>query len=154
MTVTILKVVKTRCSKWLNIESGITHEPSECPDYSTRVVKDWNIIESGEGHSEGSCLMPLTIFNPLPLLCCSQGGSRGLFFYSTFNIISVIYHTCAVVNVFRSLMFYATFNIWSFTTLLLKAGGSRVSLFMPLSILFQSFTTPEVTHEPPEPPCL
>jgi hypothetical protein len=38
-------------------------------------------------------------------------------------------------------MFYATFNVWSFTTLLLKAEGSRVSLFMPLSILFQSFTT-------------
>jgi hypothetical protein len=36
-----------RCGKWLNIESGITHECSECPDYSTRVVKDWNIIESG-----------------------------------------------------------------------------------------------------------
>jgi hypothetical protein len=46
-------------------------------------------------------------------------------FYATFNIVSVIYHTCDVARAFRRLMFYATFNIQSFTTLLLWARGFK-----------------------------
>jgi hypothetical protein len=38
------------CGKWLNIECGIKHEPPESPDYNTGVLKDWNIIESGNKH--------------------------------------------------------------------------------------------------------
>jgi hypothetical protein len=38
-------------------------------------------------------------------------------------------------------MFYATYNIQSFTTLFCRYEGSKFSWFMPLSILFQSFTT-------------
>jgi hypothetical protein len=35
---------------------------------------------------------------------------RRLMFYATFNNVSIIYHSCAVVMGFRRLMFYATFN--------------------------------------------
>jgi hypothetical protein len=33
--------------------------------------------------------------------------------FATFNNVSVFYHKCAVVRVFRRLMCYATFNIQS-----------------------------------------
>jgi hypothetical protein len=50
--------------------------------------------------------MSLTIF--------SQGrGFKGLMVYATFNILSGIYHTCAIGRGVRRLMFYDTFNIVS-----------------------------------------
>jgi hypothetical protein len=57
-------------------------------------------------------------FSHLPHLCYRQGNSGGPCFFATFNIVSVIYHTCAVGCGFRRLM------------------------FLPLSIMFQLFTTP------------
>ena len=53
--------------------------------------------------------MPLSIFSHLPHIFCSQ-GVQGLVFYATFNIVLVIYHTCAIGKGFRRLMVYATFN--------------------------------------------
>jgi hypothetical protein len=38
------------------IESGIKHEPPECPDYSICAVKDWNIIKSGIKHESAAPL--------------------------------------------------------------------------------------------------
>jgi hypothetical protein len=43
--------------------------------------------------------MPLSIFNHLPHLV-----------FATFNIVSVIYHTCDIGRGLRRLMFYAAFN--------------------------------------------
>jgi hypothetical protein len=54
-------------------------------------------------------------------------------FYATFNNVSVIYQSFAVGRGFRRLMFYDTFKNVS------VIGGS---CFMPLSIMFQLFTTP------------
>jgi hypothetical protein len=44
--------------------------------------------------------MPLSIFNHLLHLV-----------FTTFNIVTVIYHTCAIGRGFRRLMCFATFNI-------------------------------------------
>ena len=47
------------------------------------------------------CFMPLSILfqsftTPVPDRGTGGGGFRRLMFYATFNIVSVIYHTCAV----------------------------------------------------------
>jgi hypothetical protein len=69
-------------------------------------------------------------------------GFKGLVFYATFNIVSVIYHTCAVARAFRRLMFYATFNIQSFTTLLLYARGFKdlmvIATFNIVSVIYRT----------------
>ena len=62
-------------------------------------------------------------------------------FYATFNNVSVFFHTCAVVRSFRRLMFMPLSIFSHFPHLWCIQGGSRGSCFMPLSILFQSFTT-------------
>ena len=128
--------------------------------FTTRVLQS--------GHSEHSCVMPLSIFNHLPHLCCCQGGSRGLcfmplsilfqsfttpelqagglrrlMFYTTFNNVSVIYHTCGIGKGAQEAHVLCHFQYCLlFTIPLLQAWGSGGSCFMPLSILFQSFTTP------------
>ena len=68
---------------------------------------------------------------------------RMLMFYDTFNNVSVIYHTFTVGSGFRRLMFYATFNnvsvIYQSFAVAVGSGGSCL---LPLSIMFQSSTTP------------
>jgi hypothetical protein len=63
-------------------------------------------------------------------------------FCATSNIVSAIYHTCAIGRGFRRFMFYAAFNnvsvIYQSFAVAMVSGGS---CFMTLSILFQSFTT-------------
>jgi hypothetical protein len=52
--------------------------------------------------------------------CAIDRGFRMLMFIATFSIMfQSFYHTCLVVRTFRRLMCYATFNIQSFTTPLL-----------------------------------
>jgi hypothetical protein len=66
-------------------------------------------------------------------------------FVATFNIASVIYRTCAIGRVFRRLIFDANFNIVSVIYHSFAVGkGFRRLMFLPLSIMFQSFTTPEL----------
>jgi hypothetical protein len=64
-------------------------------------------------------------------------------FFATFNNVSVIYHSFAVGRRFRRLMFYATFNnvsvIYQSFAVAVGSGGSYL---LPLSIMFQSSTTP------------
>jgi hypothetical protein len=63
--------------------------------------------------------------------------------FATFNNVSVIYHSFAVGRGFRKLMFYDTFNIVSVIYQNFAIGGGvRSSCLLPLSIMFQSFTTP------------
>ena len=89
--------------------------------------------------------------------------------YATFNNVSVIYRTCALGRGVQEALVFCHFQycfshlpllccrqrgsadscfmpllimFQSFTTPLLQVGGSRGSCFMPLSIMFQSFTDP------------
>jgi hypothetical protein len=50
-------------------------------------------------------------FSQLPHICYRQGGSGCSCLLPLFNNVSVLYHTCVVVRVFRRLMCYATYNI-------------------------------------------
>jgi hypothetical protein len=89
--------------------------------------------------------------------------------FATFNIVLVIYLTCAIGRVFRRLIFFATFKnvsviyhsfavgrgvqdahvlcrfqyCFSYLPLLCcRHGGSGGSCLLPLSIMFQSSTRP------------
>jgi hypothetical protein len=88
------------------------------------------------------------------------GGIKGLMVYATFNIVSVIYHTCAMGRGVQESHVCATFNnvsviyhcrqgvqeghifchfqkCFSYLPLLCcRQGGSGGSWFLPLSILF------------------
>jgi hypothetical protein len=57
--------------------------------------------------------MPLSIFNHLPHLCCSQGGSRGLCFMPLSKLFQSFTTPELWTGGLRRLMFYATFNIFS-----------------------------------------
>jgi hypothetical protein len=54
--------------------------------------------------------MSLTNIQSSTRLLLLAEGFKGLMVYATFNIVSVIYHTCAMDRGFRRLMFCATFN--------------------------------------------
>jgi hypothetical protein len=89
--------------------------------------------------------------------------------FATFNIVLVIYRTCAIGRGFRRLIFFATFKnvsviFHSFAVgrgvqeayvfchfqycfsylphMYYRQGGSVFSCLLPLSIMFQLFTTP------------
>jgi hypothetical protein len=51
--------------------------------------------------------------------CAIGRGFKMLMFIDIFNNVSVFYHTCAVVGAFRRFMCFATFDIHSYTTPLL-----------------------------------
>jgi hypothetical protein len=102
--------------------------------------------------------------------CGIDRGFRRLMFIATFNEVSVIYHTCAIGKGAQEAHVYCHFfnNVsvllphvlccsqgiqkahvlchfqYSiiYHTFAVARGGSRGLCFMPLSILFQSFTTP------------
>jgi hypothetical protein len=64
-------------------------------------------------------LMVFATFNIVLVIyrtCAIGRGFRKLMVFATFNNVSVFYHKCAVVRAFRRLMCYATFNIQSFIT--------------------------------------
>jgi hypothetical protein len=64
--------------------------------------------------------------------------------YATFNIVSVIYHTCAIGRGIQEAHVFCLFQ-YCFSHLphlCYRQGDSGGSCFMPLSILFQSFSTP------------
>jgi hypothetical protein len=100
--------------------------------------------------------------------CAIGSGFRRLMVFATFNIVLVIYRTCAIGRGFRRLIFIATFkNVsviyhsfaigsrvqeshgfchfqYCFSYLphmCYRQGGSGCSCLLPLSIMFQSFTT-------------
>ena len=50
-------------------------------------------------------------YSHLPHLCYRQGVQEAHVFFATFNIVTVIYRTCAIGRGFRRLMCFATFNI-------------------------------------------
>ena len=84
--------------------------------YATFNIQSFTTPVLQSRHSESSCFMPLSIFSHLPHLCCSQG----------------------VEWVRVSCHFQYCFN--HSPHLCYRQGGSGGSCFMPLSIMFQSFT--------------
>jgi hypothetical protein len=81
---------------WNVIESGKKHEPPEPPAYIKGVVNNRNIIESGIKHEPPQS-------SGLQQRCgkwlkhyWKWGGFRRIMCLATFNNVSVIYHTCAV----------------------------------------------------------
>jgi hypothetical protein len=73
-----------------------------------------------------------------------SGGFKGLLFYATFNIVSVIYHTCGIAKGAQEAHVLCRFQYCvSYLPLLCcRHGGSGGSCLLPLSIMFQSSTTP------------
>ena len=70
------------------------------------------------------------------------GGFKGLMVYATFNIVLVIYRTCAIGRGVQEAHIFCHFQkCFSHLPLICcRQGGFRRLMVLPLSILFESFT--------------
>ena len=82
-------------------------------------------------------------FSHLPHLCYRQGVQKAHMLCHS-QYFSIIYNTCAIGRGVRRVMFFCHFQkcFCHLPLLCCRQGGSGGSCFMPLSVMFQSFTTP------------